>query len=150
MTPPRRTQLLSLLALAVAIPAIVAAGTDPIKARQDTMEGVGGAMKALSGIARGEAKFDATTVQAKAKEIAAAFDAAAELFPAGSDQGASETWAKPGIWTNRADFDGKLQAAHAAALDLQKVTDEAAYRPALGKLGAACKACHESYRRPKD
>ncbi len=149
MTRFRRMQLLSILALALAIPAI-GADSDPIKARQDTMEGVGGAMKVLSGIARGEAKFDATTVQAKAKEIATAFDAAAELFPAGSEKGASETWAKPAIWTNRADFDSKLQAAHSAALDLQKVSDEAAYRPALGKLGAACKACHELYRRPKE
>ena len=29
------------------------------------------------------------------------------------------------------------------------VTDEAAYRPALGKLGNSCKSCHQDYRRPK-
>jgi cytochrome c556 len=29
------------------------------------------------------------------------------------------------------------------------VTEESAFRPALGKLGNSCKECHQTYRRPK-
>lgn len=129
---------------------LAAAETDPIQARQDAMQSVGDAMKPLVGMVRGELKFDAATVASNAKTISDNLHAAADLFPAGSDHGALETWAKPEIWNQKSDFDAKLQAAHEAAMDLQKVTEESAYRPAFGKLGGACKACHELYRRPKD
>ena len=36
-----------------------------------------------------------------------------------------------------------------AAEALKAVTEEAAFRPALGKLGNSCKSCHQDYRRPK-
>lgn len=148
----RRTPFLlalPLVALAVA-PLAIAASNDPISDRQDEMEGIGDSMKALGGIARKQAPFDAAVVKKHAETIAGHLETAKGLFPAGSDKGGMETWAKPEIWTNRADFEAKLQAAHAAALDLAKVGDEAAYPAALGKLGNACKACHDSYRRPKE
>lgn len=141
--------LLPLLALAV-VPFAVAADADPISARQDEMEGVGDAMKALSGIAKKQAPFDAAVVKKNAEAIAAHLDKAKGLFPAGSEKGGMETWAKPEIWSNRADFDAKMQAAHEAALALAAVADEAAYPQALGKLGSTCKGCHESFRRPKE
>lgn len=140
--------LLPLLALAV-VPFAVAADADPISARQDEMEGVGDSMKALSGIAKKQTPFDAAVVKQHGEAIAAHLAKAKDLFPAGSDKGGMETWAKPEIWTNRADFDAKLQAAHDAALELSKVEQEAAFGAALGKLGNTCKGCHESFRRPK-
>lgn len=139
-----------LLATLVLAGLAVAAERDPISDRQDEMEGIGDAMKALSGIARKQAPFDAAVVQKNATAIASHLDTAKGLFPEGSDKGGMDTWAKPEIWTHRADFDAKLEAAHAAAVELAQVADEAAYLPALGKLGNACKACHDSYRRPKE
>lgn len=144
-----------LVSLPFALAAVAADGDagdagDPITERQETMKKVGDSMKALSGIARGEAPFDAAVVRQNATAIAESFERAAKLFPAGSDKGAKETWAKAEIWANIADFEAKLQAGHDAAVALQSVTEEAAYRPALGKVGQACRACHDSYRRPKE
>jgi cytochrome c556 len=139
-----------MLALGVAPWAISGpTGTEAIKARQETMEGVGDAMGGLAAIAKGEAPFDAAVVARNAGTIAEHLQKAAALFPEGSDTGDVETWAKAEIWSDREMFDETLDAAQKAATALQSVTEEAAYRPALGKLGQQCKACHEMYRRPK-
>jgi len=139
---------IALLALGVASVA-VAAGDDPILVRQEAMEGVGDSMKALSAIAKKQTPFDVGTVQKQGAAIAAHLEKAGPLFAEAGAQGA-ETWAKAEIWTQKADFDAKMKAAHGAALELAKVADEAAFMPALGKLGNTCKSCHELYRRPKE
>jgi cytochrome c556 len=123
---------------------------DVIKDRHQAMEDVGDAMKKLGAIAKKEAPFDAGVVEKNAGIIAEALKKAADLFPEGSDKGDVETWAKPEIWSDRADFEEKLETAEAEAVALQSVTLETAFGPALGKLGNACKACHKMYRRPKD
>jgi cytochrome c556 len=138
------------IALGVAAWAIPSpTGTDAIKARQKEMEGVGDAMKGLAAIAKGEAPFDAAVVSKNAEAIAGHFEAVASFFPEGSDTGDVETWAKAEIWSDRENFDFTLKSAQKAATALASVTEESAYRPALGKLGENCKSCHEMYRRPK-
>ena len=145
-------------ALAAALVVALAAGTasmadssaDAIKDRQQRMKDVGAAMQNLGAIAKNEAPFDAEVVKKNAGTIAEALKQAAELFPEGSDEGGVETWAQPEIWADRADFESKLAAAEAEAVALQSVTVESAFPPALGKLGNACKACHQTYRRPKE
>lgn len=147
-----------LAAAAVAVLAIGAAslatsspeGTAAIEARHEAMEGVGDAMMGpLAAIAKGEAPFDAAVVEKNAGIIAENLKKAATLFPEGSDKGDVETWAKAEIWSNSADFELKMQTARSQAEALQGVTEEAAFRPALGKLGSSCKSCHQDYRRPK-
>ncbi len=71
------------------------------------------------------------------------------MFPAGSDKGEVQTWAKSEIWTDREHFDELFQSTHQAAVDLQSVTEAEAFPPALGKLGYGCKSCHDLYRLPK-
>jgi cytochrome c556 len=146
-------------ALAAALVAALAVGTasiaastsaDAIKERQQAMEDVGGAMKNLAAIAKKETPFDAAVVKKNTGTIAEALKQAADLFPEGSDTGDVETWAKPEIWSERVDFMKKLETAEAEALALQSVSVETAFAPALGKLGDACKACHQTYRRPKN
>ena len=124
-------------------------GTAAIKARHEAMEAVGDAMGPLGAIAKGEAPFDAAVVEKNAGTIAENLKKAATLFPEGSDSGDVETWAKAEIWSNSADFELKMQTARSQAEALQAVTEEAAFRPALGKLGSSCKSCHQDYRRPK-
>jgi cytochrome c556 len=144
----------SLLALAAGIGltaavAVAATATEAIKARQEAMESVGDAMKALGAIAKGEAPFDAAVVKKNAATIAEHLKVAEPQFIPGSDKGDVETWAKPEIWSDPAMFGETMKKAQDAAEALQGVTEEAAYRPALGQLGQNCKNCHDMYRRPK-
>lgn len=120
---------------------------DAFQERHMAMETVGDAMKPLAAIAKKEAPFDAAVVKANATTIADNLRKAQALFPAGS--GGGESRAKPEIWTDAAGFEKTMKDAQAAAVALQFVADEAAYRPALGALGSSCKSCHDKYRLPK-
>ena len=125
--------------------AVVAA--DAFHDRRAAMEAVGDAMKPLGAIAKKQAPFDAAVVKANATTIADNLKKASTLFPAGS--GGGESRAKAEIWTDTAGFEKGMKEAHAAAVALQSVSDEAAYGPALGALGSTCKSCHDKYRLPK-
>ena len=128
---------------------IAASGTEAIKKRQEAMGEVREGMMALAAIAKGEAPFDAAVVAKNAGVIESHLTESAPHFPEGSAQGDVETWAKPEIWENMDDFMAKLEESKAAAAALKSVTEETAFRPAMGKLGSSCKACHTDYRRPK-
>ena len=137
-------------ALAVGTASMADPSTDAIGARQKAMKDVGAAMQNLAAIAKKEAPFDPGIVQTNAGTIAAALKRVADLFPEGSDKGDVETWAQPEIWSDAADFEKKRETAEAAAVALQWVTVESAFPPALGELGNACKACHQTCRRPRE
>jgi cytochrome c556 len=124
--------------------AVVAA--DAFQDRHMAMEEINDAMKALGAIAKKEAPFDAAVVKANATTISENFKKAQSLFPAGS--GGGESLAKPEIWTDAAGFEKGMKDAQAAAAALQSVSDETAFRPALGALGGSCKSCHDKYRLP--
>ena len=139
-----------MMALAAATASMAGSSTDAIKDRQQAMKDVGGAMQNLGAIAKQEAPFDAGVVKHNAGVIADALKKSAALFPEGSDKGEVETWSMSEIWSDRADFDQKFDAAVIAAVALQSASVESAFLPALGELGNACKACHQTYRRPKE
>ena len=67
------------------------------------------------------------------------------FFGPGTDK---DTKAKPEIWTNRADFDAKMDKMVAEAQKLPAAArgDVAAFKKQVGDTGAACKACHDDYR----
>jgi cytochrome c556 len=127
--------------------AMAVLASDPFHERQAAMQGVGDAFKALAAIAKKDAAFDAAVVKKNASTIADNLKAASTLFVAGS--GGGESRAKPEVWTDAAAFEKGLNDAHAAAVALQSVTDEAAFGPAQAALGATCKSCHDKYRLPK-
>lgn len=135
--------------VAVAVVAAAMTATEAIQQRQHEMEGVLDGMKSLGAIAKGAQPFDAEVVHTSAATIADHLAQAAELFPEGSDSGEVQTWAKPEIWTDRAHFDELLESTRQAAVEMQSVTDAAAFPAALGKLGNGCKSCHDLYRLPK-
>lgn len=150
----KRNALSLLASAALAIGAVSTAasgptGSEAIKARQKAMEEVNGAFKPLVAIARKEAPFDAEAVRRNAGTIADQLKAAAGLFPAGSEKGDLQTWAKPEVFTDAAGFEAALKASLAAAGALQAVEKEEAFGPALKELGGSCKGCHEKYRLPK-
>jgi cytochrome c556 len=127
------------------------AQADAIADRQETMKAVGGAMKALAAMAKGEAAFDGAAVKTNADTIATKLEAAKALFPDGSDKGEKETWAKAEIWQDKDTFLQILDDGIAAANVVAGAGELDALRPALGELGSkGCKACHEKFRRPKE
>lgn len=137
------------IGLAAVIGVTSAALAGPIEDRQAAMKNVGKAMGALAAIAKKEAPFDAAVVNANATALAENVKVAKLHFPEGSETGDRETWARPEIWQNKADFDAKADKAVDAAMAMASVTSEADFGAALGAIGGTCKACHTDYRRPK-
>src|SRR5476649_1912429 len=69
-----------------------------------------------------------------------------QYFGEGTDK---DTKAKPEIWTNRADFDAKMDKMVSEAQKLPaavRAGDMAAFKKQVGDVGAACKSCHDEYR----
>jgi cytochrome c556 len=145
LSKPAVASLVVALAVGGAAAAVIAA--DAFHDRHTAMEAVGDAAKPLFDIARKGAPFDAAVVKASATTISDNLKKASALFPAGS--GGGESRAKPDIWTDAAGFEKAMKDGQDAAAGLQGVKDEAAFGPAIGALGASCKACHEKYRLPK-
>ncbi len=93
-------------------------------------------------------KGDTSNLVWDAESIVDAFKHMGNAYPEGSDKG--ETKAKANIWTERAKFDEAGKKAFGAALalvDATKTGDTAKSVDAFKALGAACKACHEDFRK---
>ena len=127
----------------------LAAGPDPVKARNDAMEDAGKAFKAMAAIAKKQAPFDAAVVKKNADVVAARLNACQALFPPGSEKGSMKSLAKPECFSDAAGLAAGLKASAAAAEALSKVADEAAFLPAFKAAGDSCKNCHDKYRVPK-
>jgi cytochrome c556 len=128
---------------------VAAAMMSPMQQRAVVMKGLGGHMKALGAVAKGEAKADAGTV-VHAMAVHELSATVAHLFPAGS--GGGESRALPKIWE---DWDGFVKAAgafEAATPQLvaaAKTGDAAQIGAALGAVGKTCGGCHKPYRAEK-
>jgi len=130
---------------------VTSALADPIKERRQSMKEQLELLKPLVAMLKGQAPFDAAAVKAAGDGLATHFENDKTLFPAGSDKGATETWAKPEIWADHAAFVKRFDDGIAAANKLAMVTDLADLGPALGNIGKpVCGACHEKFRRPKN
>lgn len=128
------------------------AAADAVKARHAQMQMVGYHTGILGGVAKGEIAYDSAVVDAAAKNIAAlATMEHATLWVEGSEQGASEgSRAKTDIWSDASGFKAKFGDMETAALALVGAADAAAVGAGMGALGGSCKACHETYRGPKN
>jgi len=100
-----------------------------------------------------EGQFDAKQVEAAANAIAGiANSGMGALYGPGTDKdiGSRKTRAKPELFQNMPEV-GKLATEfNAAANNLAKVSasgDKAAVQISFDETGAACKACHEKYRK---
>ena len=141
-----RTLAVAAVLAALGAGAVVAAD-EPQVVRQEMMKKVGGAMGALSGIAKGEKPYDAEVVKASLATMSEVAKAFPEQFPAGSEAG-HETEASPKIWEGMDDFKAKAAklGADADAQLAQLPADQAAVGAAVGMLGKDCGDCHQSYR----
>lgn len=107
-------------------------------------------MGTLAGMAKGETPYDEATASRAAANIEALthYDLPS-LFVEGTASGQiKDSAAKPEIWTNMDDFKtkfgGLVEAAAGASEAVKGGQDKVG--PVVGKLGGACKACHDVYR----
>jgi cytochrome c556 len=142
----QRTVIAALGVLMASGLAVLAQSGDPITQRQNLMKNNQEQMRTLTGMARGQAPFNAATAQAAFQQLEQNASRIPPLFPPGSTQG--KTAALPVIWERKADFD-----AHAAKLQQDAraaqaaITDQASLQAAVQRVGQNCGGCHETYRR---
>ena len=105
----------------------------------------------VKAIAAAVKEKDYATIQVKAKEIVSGLEAAASLFPKGSDKG--KTRAHPDIWAKPDEFKKDLTNAIKVAEALSKAAEaknEAEVNAKVKELGSsragACGDCHKMFR----
>lgn len=120
----------------------VGASEGAVKYRANTMEAIGGHMKAIAGIVRGEVPHtDHLPLHAGA--LADLAEAVPSLFGEGSEGGD----ALPAVWEEPEDFQAKVDAFREATANLKAAAAAGeGVRQAFGAVGQACKGCHDKYR----
>lgn len=144
-----------LAGLALATPAAAQSAEDGInaalKSRQGFYNMLAANMGTLAGIAKGDIPYDEAVARhaAEGLQTLGQYDVTMH-FPDGTsrdDLGADRTAARPEIFANREDFAAKLAGLREATTGApDAVGDQAAVGALVGKIGGACKACHDSYR----
>lgn len=145
------------LAVALAIPALAVAQSaeeaaeEAIEARHGFMTMLGINMGPLAGMAKGEIAYDEAMASRAAANIVALtqYDAPALFIEGTSSEDTNESDALPAIWEKPDDFRAKFAAlteAAAGSPDAVKGGQEN-LGPVLQKIGGACKACHDDYRK---
>lgn len=142
----RKTVFVLAGALAVGGLGVMAQQGDPITQRQNLMKNNQEQLRLLTGMARGQAPFDAARAQAAFQAIERNAEQAPALFPPGSHQG--KTAALPVIWERKADFDARsAKLAQDAKAAQGRVTDQSGLQTVIQSVGQNCGGCHEVYRR---
>ena len=137
------------LAAALALPAM-AQDNPAVGARQGQFKIYLQNFGVIGGMAQGRIDYDAAAAQTAADNLfhITRLDQIS-MWPEGTDSMAIDgTRAKPEIWDNLDDFVSKYVALQTAVVALQAAagTGLDGMRAAVGPVGAACQACHQSYR----
>ncbi|MCJ1900922.1 MULTISPECIES: cytochrome c [Paracoccus] len=108
-------------------------------------------MGGLAAMAQGKAPYDAERARALAGDLKLLSEYLHDdlLMPGTSNADlAGKTRALPAIWEQTEDYRAKGMAFREAVATLHGVAGEGqeALAPAVGQVGATCKACHDSYR----
>lgn len=128
--------------------AVVAQQTDPIRQRQALMKNNQEQLRTLTGIARGQAAFDAAVVRTALQRLEQNGAQTPPLFPPNSQTG--ETNALPVIWQQKADFDARaMKLSQDARAAQSRVTNPATLQAELQVIGQNCGGCHQVYRKPQ-
>lgn len=147
-------QLLTASILAIA-PISAFADDTPQQAARDARQGfylmLGANMGPLAAMAKGEMPYDEAAASSHAKNIETLTNYPVTMhFIEGSfsDQ-LEDTEALPKIADNMEDFKGKFAALGEAAAGASEAVKggQENVGPVVGKLGGACKACHDEYRK---
>lgn len=123
---------------------------DAIKYRQSALTVMGTHFGRLGAMVQGRVPFDAATAASNAEIVVVMSKLPYVAFIDGtSTSQATNTKAKPEIWTDRAKFDAaatKMQEEVAKLNVAAKSGNLDQIKAAFGNAGGACKACHDDFR----
>ena len=147
----------SLIPFAVAVAALCAAvpasaqfakAEDAIKYRQSALFVMGQHFGRIGAMVNGRVPFDAAAAQTDAEIATMMSKLPFTAFGQGTNVG--KTGAKPNIWTDQAKFTAaatKMQDEMAKLNAAAKTGNLEQIKTAFGATGAACKACHDDFRK---
>jgi cytochrome c556 len=121
---------------------------DQLKLRKAAYSLMNYSLSSIDAMTAGKRPFNKEDALRNAELLAQLATIPKGFFGEGTDK-AGETRAKPEVWTNRADFDAKMdkmiqetgKLAQAA-----KTGDPAIVKKAVHDVDEACTACHDEYR----
>lgn len=118
--------------------------------RKSLLQLVRSNMGPLGAMAKGNIPMDADVIALNASRIEFLADMMNEYFAIDTTAYSVETDAKDDVWKNYEDFTGKASDLVNAAADLQELVasnQSSEFRKGIGAVGAACKACHDDYKK---
>lgn len=146
----RQLILASVIATVPAI-ALADAAEDALEARDGYMKMLAINMGTLSGMAKGDIEYnpEAATTAGNNIEALSQYSLPALFIEGTSPDDGVETEALPAVWENSEDFATKFAGLQEAAAGAGAAAGggQDALGPVLQKLGGACKACHDDYRK---
>ncbi|MBS0418446.1 MAG: cytochrome c [Proteobacteria bacterium] len=120
-----------------------------VEIRQGLFNVQGFAFGPVGAMLKGAAPVDAALVQKEAARVQMTSSMITEVFKLDTRKFQTRTKAKDKIWTDQQDFAQKANDLHEAAVVLEAAArkgDKSGILDAAGKVGNACKACHDEYR----
>ena len=145
-----RRQILVLAAVLATMTAAVAQTPKPedqLKLRKAAYTLMGYTFGSLDAMAGGKRAFNKDEAVRNAELLAQLATIPKGFFGEGSDKG--ETRARPEVWTNRTDFDAKMDKMVQETAKLSQAArsaDLAALKKAVQDVDSSCTACHDDYR----
>ena len=119
-----------------------------VETRQGLFEVQGFTFGPVGAMLKG-APLDAALIQKESARLRVTAGIIPEVFQLDTSKFQVPTKARATIWSNKEEFDQKAHDLEIAATALEAVAqkgDRSAILDAIGKVGNACKACHENFR----
>jgi cytochrome c556 len=129
--------------IVISATAVYGQNLDVIKQRRETMRAISGASGPIWKMYTGKAPFELAKVQSALKTMQEQFGKFRDQFPEDSKKG-GETDAKSLIWSDRAGFNGAIDATIAALKKASSaIKDEASFKPGYKPVAESCGGCHK-------
>ena len=123
-------------------------GEQALKYRKAVYQAMAWNVAPMGAMAQEKMPYDASEFAMRADRVAALAPMLSESYSPES-RSVTGTKAKPELWTNRADFDSKMQDLVDRSATLAQVAkggDAAKSKAAFFDMANACKACHDKYK----
>jgi cytochrome c556 len=123
-------------------------GEQALKYRKAVYQAMAWNVGPMGAMAQDKVPYDADEFAMRAGRVAALTPMLSESYSPES-RTVSDSKAKPELWSNRADFDAKMQDLvdrSATLAEVAKGGDAAKSKAAFFDMANACKACHDKYK----